>query len=163
MTLSDWSSFFQGELGAAAALAGLLFVSVSVNQTKILQLGRMADRGLEALGILFLIIMVTSLPLVPAQPLRLLGAEILVLGIIALIATVLLQRSYMAHLEEPYRRSSMKTVIVNRLAVTMTMLAGLTLLWRGDEVGLYLLPAGILLSFFAASAGAWVLLIEINR
>ena len=163
MTLSDWSSFFQGELGAAAALAGLLFVSVSVNQTKILQLGRMADRGLEALGILFLIIMVTSLPLVPGQPLRLLGAEILVLGIIALIATVLLQRSYMAHLEEPYRRSSMKTVIINRLAVTVITLAGLTLVWRGDAMGLYLLPAGILLSFFAASAGAWVLLVEINR
>jgi hypothetical protein len=163
MTLSDWSGFFQGELGAAAALAGLLFVSVSVNQTKILQLGRMADRGLEALGILFLIIMVTSLPLVPGQPLRLLGAEILALGIISLIATLILQRSYMAHVEEPYRRSSMTTVIVNLLAVTIIALAGLTLLWRDDEVGLYLLPAGILLSLFAACAGAWVLLVEINR
>jgi hypothetical protein len=161
--LSTWSSFFQGELGAAAALAGLLFVSVSVNQVKILQLGRMADRGLEALGILFLIIMVTSLPLVPEQPLRLLGAEIFVLGTIALIATVLLQRSYMRHVEELYRRSSMKTVAINRLAVAVITLAGLTLLWRGDGVGLYLLPAGILLSFFAASAGAWVLLVEINR
>jgi preprotein translocase subunit SecG len=161
--LEAWSSFFQGELGAAAALAGLLFVSVSVNQAKILELGRMADRGLEALGILFLIIMVTSLPLVPGQPLRLLGAEILVLGTIALIVTVLLQRSYMRHVEQPYRRSSMKTVAINRLAVSVIALAGLTLLWRGDGAGLYVLPAGILLSLFAASAGAWVLLVEINR
>jgi modulator of FtsH protease len=161
--LDAWSSFFQGELGAAAALAGLLFVSVSVNQAKILELGRMADRGLEALGILFLIIMVTSLPLVPGQPLRLLLAEIFVLGTIALIATILLQRSYMRHVAEPYRRSSMQTVAVNRLAVSVITLAGLTLLWRGDGAGLYLLPAGILLSFFAASAGAWVLLVEINR
>jgi len=161
--LSEWSSFFQGELGAAAALTGLLFVSVSVNQAKILQLGRMADRGLEALGILFLIIMVASLPLVPGQPLRLLGVEILVLGIIVMIATFLLQRSYMRHVEKPYRRSSMTTVVINRLAVTVVTLAGLTLLLRGDDVGLYLLPAGILLSFLAASAGAWVLLVEINR
>src|SRR5271154_6836827 len=102
--LTAWSSFFQGELGAAATLTGLLFVSVSVNQVKILQLGRMADRGLEALGILFLIIIVTSLPLVPEQPLRLLGAEIFVIGAIALITTVLLQRSYMRHVEAPYRR-----------------------------------------------------------
>ena len=57
-----WSTFFQGELGAAAALAGLLFVSMSVNQTKILELGRMADRGLEALAILFVVIIVSSLP-----------------------------------------------------------------------------------------------------
>jgi hypothetical protein len=161
--VTEWSGFFQGELGAAAALAGLLFVSVSVNQAKILELGRMADRGLEALAILFLIIMITSLPLVPGQPLRLLGAEILVLGMIALIAIVFLQRSYMRQVEQAYRRSSLTLVAVNRLAVTVVALAGLTLLSRGDDAGLYLLPAGILLSFFAASAGAWVLLVEINR
>jgi hypothetical protein len=39
----------------------------------------------------------------------------------------------------------------------------LTLLWRGDGMGLYLLPPGILLSILAAGANAWVLLIEINR
>ena len=163
MSFGEWSSFFQGELGAAAALAGLLFVSISVNQAKILELGRMADRGLEALAILFLIIVITSLPLVPGQPPRLLGAEILALGMMALIATVFLQRSYMRHVEEPYRRGSLAMVVVNRLAVAVVALAGLTLLWRGDAVGLYLLPAGILLSFFAASASAWVLLVEINR
>jgi hypothetical protein len=31
LPLSAWATFFQGELGAAAALAGLLFVSVSMN------------------------------------------------------------------------------------------------------------------------------------
>ena len=101
--------------------------------------------------------------LLPGQPLRLLGAEILVLGTIVLIATVFLQRSYMRNIEQPYRRNSMKTVAINRLAVTVVALAGLTLLWRGDGAGLYLLPVGILLSFLAASAGAWVLLVEINR
>jgi len=50
--MPGWDNFFQGELGAAAALAGLLFVSVSVNQARILELGRMADRGLEALAML---------------------------------------------------------------------------------------------------------------
>src|ERR1700722_4527719 len=104
MPLSAWAAFFQGELGAAAALAGLLFVSMSVNQIKILELGRMADRGLEALAILFLVIMVSSLPLIPAQPLRLLGGEILVLSAAALVATVLLQRAYMRHVEQAYRR-----------------------------------------------------------
>lgn len=78
--LGPWISFFQGELGAAAALAGLLFVSMSVNQTKILELGRMADRGLEALAILFVVIIVSSLPLIPGQPPRLVGGEILFAG-----------------------------------------------------------------------------------
>lgn len=79
-------------MGAAAALAGLLFVSVSVNQAKILQLGRMADRGLEALSMLLLVLVVASLPLVPGQPPRLLGGEIFVVAALTLVATVRLQR-----------------------------------------------------------------------
>jgi hypothetical protein len=161
--LAPWSAFFQGELGAAAALTGLLFVSMSVNQTKILELGRMADRGLEALAILFVVIIVSSLPLIPGQPPRLLGGEILVIGAAGLVATILLQRSYLPHTDEAYRRDTMKMVATNRVAVALIALAGLLLLWRGDEIGVYLLPVAILLSFFAAGTSAWVLLVEINR
>jgi len=35
--------------------------------------------------------------------------------------------------------------------------------WRGDAIGLYILPAGILMMFGAIGGNAWVLLIEINR
>jgi len=161
--ISAWSSFFQGELGTAATLAGLLFVSVSVNQVRILALGRMADRGLEALTILLLVVMVASVPLVPGQPVRLLGGEILILGAIALLITVILQRTYMPLVEQPYRRGSMTMVFTSRAAVTLIALAGAVMLWRGDEVGLYLLPVGILVSFVAAGINAWVLLVEINR
>lgn len=161
--MSAWSNFFLGELGAAAALAGLLFVSVSVNQTRILSLGRMADRGLEALAMLLLVVVVASLPLVPGQSLRLLGAEILVVGTATLAALVPLQRAYLRQVIVVHRRHSLQMVIVDRLAVTVIALAGLVLLWRGDGTGMYLLPPGILLSFLAACANAWVLLIEINR
>src|SRR5271165_6555752 len=86
--LQAWNNFFMGELGAAAALAGLLFVSISVNQARILSLGRMADRGLEAMVMLFLIIVVASLPLIPWQPARWLGGEILTVGGLTLIGLV---------------------------------------------------------------------------
>jgi cation transport ATPase len=161
--LNDWSNFFLGELGAAAALAGLLFVSLSVNQARILQLGRIADRGLEALAMLLLVVVVASLPLVPGQSVRLLGSEILAVAAAILVVTVRLQQVYLRQLESQYRRRSRQMVAINRTAVTVIALAGLALLWRGDTIGLYLLPAGILLSFFAAGASAWVLLIEINR
>src|ERR1700722_15571532 len=102
--MNDWGNFFLGELGAAAALAGLLFVAVSVNQARILALGRMADRGLEALAMLLLVIIIASLPLIPGQPPRLLGAEVLVLGIATLCGLVPLQRGYIRHIESPHRR-----------------------------------------------------------
>src|SRR5580658_7062507 len=110
MTLESWSNFFLGELGASAALAGLLFVSVSVNQARILSLGRMADRGLEALAMLFLVLVVASLPLIPGQPLRLLGAEILVVGIATMVGIVPLQRAYLSSTQAPYLRQSSRMV-----------------------------------------------------
>jgi hypothetical protein len=161
--LNDWTNFFLGELGAAAALAGLLFVAVSVNQTRILELGRMADRGLEALVMLLLVVVVASLALVPGQTLRVLGGEILFLGTIALAAVMLLQRAYLREVDPAHRRRSGYMITVNRVAVALHPLAGLVMLWRGDQMGIYLLPPGIILSFFAAGANAWVLLIEINR
>jgi hypothetical protein len=161
--LEHWSDFFVGELGAAAALAGLLFVSVSVNQSHILELGRMADRGMEALLILLLTLIVASLGLVPEQSLRLLGGEIAVISILMLAVTVALQRGYLRQTETAYRRSTRVMIAVSRFAVALIALAGILLLWQGDTSGLYLLVPGILLCFFAAGANAWVLLIEIRR
>src|ERR1700678_3993787 len=98
--LNAWNSFFQGELGAAAALAGLLFVSVSMNQARILELGRIADRGIEALIMRLLLIAVATSALVPGQPLRLLGAEILAAESAALATILSLQRVYLAATED---------------------------------------------------------------
>jgi modulator of FtsH protease len=161
--IGDWSNFSLGELGAAAALAGLLFVSVSVNQARILQLGRMADRGLEALAMLLLVVIVASLPLVPGQPVRLLGGEILVAAALVFFVIIRLERAYLRTVEAPYRPASVRVVALNRVAVAIIALAGAALIWRGDAAGMYLLPPGILLSFLAAGVNSWVLLIEINR
>ena len=161
--MHGWTEFFLAEVGASAALAGLLFVSVSVNQQHILALGRMADRGAEALIILFLALVAASLPLIPGQSPRLLGAEILGVGLFALVATLLLQRSYLRDLEPTYRRQSTGLVWLNRAAVATIVLGGMLLLQRGDTAGVYVIAVGILLLFCAAGANAWVLLIEINR
>jgi hypothetical protein len=123
----------------------------------------MADRGLEALAMLFLVIVVASLPLVPGQPLRLLGVEILTAGIVTIVAIVPLQRAYLGSTQPAYLRQTSRMVAVNRAAVLLIALAGGVLTGRGDGIGLYLLPPGILLTFIASGANAWVLLIEINR
>ncbi|HEY1898606.1 MAG TPA: hypothetical protein VGG49_02320 [Steroidobacteraceae bacterium] len=161
--MNNWGNFFLGELGAAAALAGLLFVAVSVNQARILALGRMADRGLEALAMLLLVIVVASLPLIPGQPPRLLGGEVLGLGIATLLGLLPLQQAYLGSTDPLYRRRTMQMILCNRIAVLVIAVGGMVVLWRGDLNGLYLLCAGILITFAAVGANAWVLLIEINR
>jgi modulator of FtsH protease len=161
--MEAWSSFFLGELGAGAALAGLLFVSVSVNHTHILELGRTADRGIEALAMMFLVIVTASLPLVPGQPPRLLGGEVLLAASLVMAALIPLQQGYLRDLDPQQRKRSIYLVRGNRLAVAVIGVAGAVLLWRGDLAGVYILPLGIFLNFFAVGANAWVLLIEINR
>src|ERR1700722_4272187 len=120
--MEAWSNFSLGELGAAAALAGLLFVSISVNQVQILELGRMADRGLEALTVLFLVIVVTSLILVPGQPVRPLGVEIAAAGGAVMAVIFALQKAYLRDLEPIYQAPSKLIAWFNRLAVALTAL-----------------------------------------
>jgi hypothetical protein len=132
--MADWSNFFRGELGAAAALAMLLPV-----------------------------IIVASLPLIPGQPPRLLGGEVAVVGLATLLGLIPVQRGYHAQMTVQHRRRSGRMIIINRFAVLLVASVGAVLLRRGDVTGLYLLPVGILMIFTAVGFNARVLLIEINR
>ena len=161
--MQSWSNFFLGELGAAAALAGLLFVSVSVNQARILALGRMADRGIESLAMLFLVLAMTSLGLMPKQPPRWFGLEVLVLAITLFACLIPLQRSYLSQIDSADKPRTLALVRSTRAAVGVIALAGTIMLVSNDVDGMYLLVPGILGTFVAALANAWVLLVEINR
>jgi hypothetical protein len=161
--MEPWANFFLGELSASAALAGLLFVSLSVNQSRILELGRIAERGLEALIMLLLVLVISSLALVPAQTPRLFGGEILLVALMQLTALTYLQRVQWSTLEREYRSVTLRMFILSHVATWFIIVAAATLLWRGDWIGLYVLPAGMLLSFITSGMNAWVLLIEINR
>ena len=161
--MEAWNNFFLGELGAAAALAGLLFVSVSVNQARILTLGRMADRGIESLAMLFLVLAMASLGLMPKQPPRWFGLEVLALSAMLFARLVPLQRSYLGHIDVEDRPRTLFLVRGTRAAVGVIALAGAIMLVSDDVDAMYLLVPGILGTFVAALASAWVLLVEINR
>jgi hypothetical protein len=161
--MAEWGNFFLGQLGAAAAFAGLLFVSISVNQSRILQLGHMADRGLEALTILMIVLLVSSIGLVPAQSELLLGSETALLGMSGLVLTWRLQRIYMRGLDKAYRNRTMQVAALSRVALVAIAAGGLFTAATADPSYLRIVAAGVLLSFLAAAANAWVLLVEINR
>jgi hypothetical protein len=44
---AGWDNFFVAEVGAAAALSGLLFVAVSINLTRILAIPHLPARAAE--------------------------------------------------------------------------------------------------------------------
>ena len=59
---ADWANFFVAEVGASAALLGLLFVSISINLSKILSFRALPNRAFGALLALLAVLVVSSLP-----------------------------------------------------------------------------------------------------
>jgi hypothetical protein len=78
---AEWHDMFVA-IAAAAALTGLLFVAVSINLTRILEFEILPTRAVETLSIMIGLLLLSVIMLVPGQGSTLLGAEILVLGVV---------------------------------------------------------------------------------
>ena len=160
--MSGWDNFFIAQVGASAALAGLVFVGVSINLTKIVAAPRLVDYALEALVVLLDVLVVSSLLLVPGQPAALPGGEVLILSLGAWLLVSVRQGHNARTMERQYRRAYLATVALGQAATLPFLLAGLALIARGAG-GLYWIIPGVVCSFLDAFYLAWVLLIEINR
>jgi hypothetical protein len=158
--MQGWGNFFVAELGAAAALTGLLFVAVSINLARILQFSHLPTRAAEALLGLMSVVLVTSFALIPHQTSRACGIEILASGIFVWLAhSIALIRS--RKFDRQYVRFATR-FFVNQIPPLPFIVSG-ALLAAGDANGVYWIVPGVLLSFAAGIFGAWVLLVEIQR
>jgi hypothetical protein len=160
--MSAWDSFFMAEVGASAALAGLLFVGISINNAKILRTSALPDLALRGLALLFAILLVSSVLLLPGIGTPTLGVVLIVVGggLSAVIDAIGIRG--FRHLEAQYRPGQVFWVGLSGLATGLYPIAGaLALLGVSGEN--YLLAAGFLTSFSIAITDSWVLLIEINR
>jgi len=160
--LSGWDNFFIAQVGASAAFAGLVFVGVSINLTKIVAVPRQVGFALEALVVLLGVLVASSLLLVPGQPPALRGGEVLVVGLAAWLLVSVQQQRTMRALERQYRRAYLAAIALGQAATLPFLMAGLALIARGAG-GLYWIIPGVICSFLDAFYLAWVLLIEINR
>jgi hypothetical protein len=160
--MSGWESFFVAQVGASAAVAGLVFVGVSINLDKILKNTGLPGRALEALVVLILVLITSSLMLVPGQSNMLIGSELLAIGLIGWIWVVVLDALNRRQLKPQYRVGWVILVALAQLGVLPFIIAGAVVLAQGS-VGLYWLVPGVIFCFLVAFSNAWVLLIEINR
>ncbi len=160
--MEAWGGFFTAQVGASAALAGLIFVGVSLNLTKILSSSRLPDRALQALILLVAILLVASMMIIPGQPQILIGLEILIPGLLLSTAMTRLDLRIRRETDLQYRRAFLGNMVLTQLASLPYLIAGLMVLSLGLN-GLYILPVGFLFSFVKAILDSWVLLVEINR
>ena len=157
--LDPWSNFFVMVGGGAAALAGLIFVAMSINPEVIIRNATHKNRAINMLTGFSAVFMTCSLALIGRQTLLELGIEWLVLWV---VATFIFVRGYVVAI-----RSGMSSIGLNapRLAGgTLCYLAevvGGVLLILGYDVGLYVAAIATVILFAFLISGAWLLIIGV--
>ena len=162
--MNDWQSFFVAEVGASAALLGLLFVSLSINLTKILSFRPLPNRAFGALLALLAVLVVSSLLLTPGQPTPIVGGEVLVIGLCVWVAITFFDVDVWRNTakDAQHRPRLVALSVIDQIATLLYVVAGVVVFKYG-VVGAYWLVPAFLFSFIKATMDAWVLLIEINR
>jgi len=158
---SQWSDLFVATAGASAALAGLVFVAVSINIDRILGEAGLPDRALETVLLLLSVVLVSVVGLIPGQSSGALGAELLFVSLTVALVVYRLPTIGSANFAPP--RSWVWTRWGVRVAGTLPLVVGgLSVLLEAGG-GLYWIVAGIVFAIVGAVANAWVLLVEILR
>lgn len=157
--LEQWDNFFVMVGGGAAALAGLIFVAMSINHEIIIRNTTHKNRAINMLTGFTAIFMASGVALMRNRYPEVLGYEWLALW---LIATVIFVRGYVIAI-----RSGMSFIGLNtpRLAGgTICYLAEVIsaiFLILGYSSGLYIAAIGIIVLFAFLISGAWLLMIGI--
>jgi len=158
---SQWSELFVATAGATAALAGLVFVAVSINIERILEFPGLPERALETLLFLVSVLLVSIVGLIPGQSHVALGAELLFVSLSIGAAITRLPTIQATTGEEPRLWVWSRWTV--RLAATVPLVVGGASVFLESGGGLYWVVAGIVFAITGAVASAWVLLVEILR
>jgi hypothetical protein len=155
----QWSNFFVMVGGGAAALAGLIFVAMSINHEIIFKNTTHRNRAINMLSGFTAIFMASGLALIGNQSPGMLGVSWLILWV---IATIIFIRGYVIAL-----RSGMSYIGLNtpRLAggtiCYLAELIGAIFLILGSGSGFYIAAIGIIVLFAFLISGAWLLMMGI--
>jgi hypothetical protein len=158
---SEWSELFVASAGASAALAGLVFVAVSINVERILEFPGLPERALETVLLLLTVVLVSLIGLIPGQSATALGIELLLVGLV--LAAVIAKLSTRSVPEGSQPTSQVLGRLFLRVGGTVPFVVGGASLIAETGGGLYWIAAGILLGIAGGVSNAWVLLVEIRR
>lgn len=161
---ADWHDFYVMTGGAAAALAGLLFVAMSLHAREIMANPFYSNRAIGTLMSLASQLLISGAVLIPGQPVWLLGVEVEAAALLftAFIAIQIMNRrqdappvaSTWTHRTMEFGGGTLWIVLFN--------VAGVSLLLRAGG-GLYLLAAVMFFMFAWNIYIAWVLITEVSE
>ena len=161
MGIEQWNNFFLMVGGGAAALAGLVFIAMSINLSIITRDATHKNRAIATLTGFTAVFMICAFGLIGNQNYRWIGVEWLV---ISLVPTITYIRVYIRATK--LGRSSVGLSIGRFMVGTACYLAqiiGSILLISGYVAGLYVASAAMVLSFAFFISAAWLLITGIHE
>jgi hypothetical protein len=159
---AHWTNFAVALAGVAAVLAGLVFVALSVNLERILQVPGLPGRAGETLIVLIGAVVQCALLLIPGLNHVALGVSLLVVGVLEwAIVTAVSVTGARQQTAEPLSWNLARVIYV-QIATIPVAVAGLLLLINASGA-LYWLAGAVLWAVVAGSGNAWVLIVEVVR
>jgi hypothetical protein len=159
---ADWTGFGTAVATAAAALAGLLFISISINLRQILDGPGLPSRAAQTLILFATPLIAAVLVVVPGQARVALGLELVATGLVVGGAQVYLDLTAERGEQDTVWRRMLGRVFPEVLSCGCLLIAGATLLAQAGG-GLYWLVPAVLAAITFGLINVWVLLVEILR
>src|SRR3954454_21018021 len=156
---AQWSDFALAQLGASAALLGLVFVGMSINLKEFVSTRLLVNRALEAIVLLASVLVAATAVLIPDQSSAVCGAELLVIGVLVSLVVLRLQAGIRQIVVAHGDRGPTEASVISRRVVgfggsVLILVAGVLLL---AEVGggLYWWPVAVVAAYLGALINAW--------
>ena len=161
--LEGWSEFFVAAAGAAAALAGLIIVAMSVSIDDLVKIPGMTSRAATAIAMLVLVTAVSLAGLIPSQGDQAFGIEVLVLSLIGMVFALQSLWVLVRHSTSSRRLVESLVKAVVSMLPFIAFVVGAVLVIGDTPGGVHLIAFGSITAFMAAVIAAWVMLVEIRR
>jgi modulator of FtsH protease len=156
--LEGWHDYFVAQVGASAALAGLLFVALSINIERVLKFPFLPARAAHTVLVLFGSLAEASVALWPHQNATVFGTAIVV---ISCAVGIVAWKISSAHPPTPKEYAQLAPSVP--IIVLTSLAGGIAILAFGSPYGIYALSVSMLLAMMLGFLNSWVLLVEILR
>lgn len=157
--VAAWTGFSSTVADVAAALAGLLFVGLSLNLKEVLAYSALPARAAATVGLLIAILLTGIFLATPGQAHHVVAVEIGAVGLVMAIGA-----ASAALRQRGGQRSSRALYSLLLLGIPAVLLiVGAVSLWLQRGGGLYWITAAVVTGFVSTAINAWVLLVEIKR